>query len=287
MPLGQHQQSSTMREYCAPVTSLLAMLFRSHPTYKTPMPDGLKSSCERLMAYLVAEEADNAAEALHKVLQQLWFTRHSEQGPAVQCDPTIQYVAMVSINESLGFKEPKHITSVIAKLERAIRLTVVQEIHNIVQQEHVSQDEACDRLSCWFTEKTQSTFNSLRSLQHRASAIAFDTIALPKVWWTDRDHYLTMLYEGNILKFSDICGMFHKIEKDAVHMWEHDILLGMPLQVPSSGLVDNLSNSAVGYSFIEDGRNPHLQDKHAFLKAVLNSPEVKAGFFIEQSGQMI
>lgn len=57
--------------------------------------------------------------------------------------------------------------------------------------------EAMDTLAPWITEKYDSTFNSLRSLQHRATSIAESTMALPSMYWLDREHFQTMLYEGS------------------------------------------------------------------------------------------
>ncbi|KAG6893165.1 hypothetical protein C0993_001865, partial [Termitomyces sp. T159_Od127] len=144
------------------------------------------------------------------------------------------------------------------------------------------------RLEPWITEKYDSTFNSLRSLQHRATAIAESTMSLPRVWWLDRQNFQTMLFEGTPIAFEDIKKVFVDIEQDLVQRWEEDVLCGLQLECSYSNLTDDLTNTAVGYSFLSDRRNPFAAVKDSLITAVLDHPTLRKRFIAwESPGQII
>ncbi|KAG6874820.1 hypothetical protein C0992_006430, partial [Termitomyces sp. T32_za158] len=130
----------------------------------------------------------------------------------------------------------------------------------------------------WVTEKYDSTFNSLRSLQHRATAIAESTMSLPRIWWLDRQRFQTMLFEGSTIAFEDIRKLFVNIEADLVHTWENDVLCGLKLYCSYSDLADDLTNTAVGYSFINERRNPFIGSRHDLTLAILNDSLLRKRF---------
>ena len=102
-------------------------------------------------------------------------------------DPTEACLELLTLNQDSSFKEPKHVTTIIAKFEHCMHLTCLREIRACAAQYSGIHGEptACDQLQLWFTEKTYLMFTQLHSLQHKASAIAYDTMGLPNVWWTD------------------------------------------------------------------------------------------------------
>ena len=128
---------------------------------------------------------------------------------------------------------------------------------------------ACDALQLWFTEKAYSIFSHLRSLQHRASAIAYNTMGLPHIWWTNTETWTLLKYKGNLISFSDIRTMFKDIEEDLVSTWEKKILWGLMLRVDYADLVDDLTNKDIGYSFLFDSRNPCFQDHTCLVCAII------------------
>lgn len=82
-------------------------------------------------------------------------------------NPTEAGLALMTLNQDGSFKEPKDITSIIAKLEYCMHLTFLKDIRtHTATQPDTTEAAACDALQPWFTEKTYSTFAHLRSLQH-------------------------------------------------------------------------------------------------------------------------
>ena len=172
-----------------------------------------------------------------------------------------------------SLKELKHVTTIIAKLEYCMRLTFLQEIrarvdvknnsdNDIVQGVGVEEGEACDALLDWFIENKHSTFSRLRSLQHRASSIAYDTTGLPNIWWTDMVHWKSMLFKGNPIHFEDLCQMFRDTETKLIELWEQKVLGGLPPESLTAEyhhldhrIADDLTDKGVSYTFIADRRN--------------------------------
>ncbi|KIN97290.1 hypothetical protein M404DRAFT_32390 [Pisolithus tinctorius Marx 270] len=141
----------------------------------------------------------------------------------------------------------------MAKFECCMCLTFLQEIHHCTQSEpQRDQLEHCLDMENFFVEKTHYTFSHLHSLQHRASALAYDTMSLPQVWWTDTKTWQTMLYRGEEVRFADLCNVFQEVEAKLVQVWEQDIRVGY------DKMADDLVNKDVGYSFLSYLRNPQL-----------------------------
>ena len=146
-----------------------------------------------------------------------------------------------------SFRSPVQTTPYIAKLIYCLRLVFLIAIHT-----KNKGTQSCDLYSPWFTEKVDSTFNTLYTLQHHASALAYSETLMPRIVWTDRTTYRTMRYKGTPISFNGLQSVFSKMEEDAIKCWENDVLMQLPLQVKYDQLFDDLSNTTVDYSFFSD-----------------------------------
>ena len=122
------------------------------------------------------------------VLLKAWLTtwKKEPEGQTI-VDPMEACLALLTLNQDGCFKEPKHVTTIIAKFEHCMCLTFLRKIRECAAQYGGIHGEptACNQLQLWFTEKTYLMFAWLCSLQHKASVIVYDTMELPNVWWTD------------------------------------------------------------------------------------------------------
>ena len=83
----------------------------------------------------------------------------------------------MTLNKDGTFKEVKHVTQPVSILEYCMRLRFLKEIRAHADEDSIQEEQtACDGLEPWFTENKLATFTHLRSLQHRASAITYDTM---------------------------------------------------------------------------------------------------------------
>ena len=96
-------------------------------------------------------------------------------------------------------------------------------------------------------------------------------MALPKVWWPEPGSFRTMLFHGDTVKMDDIGKAFAQMEQDMVKIWEKEILLGFKLRVDYDKLVDNMSNTEVGYSLFSDPRNACFKDVSMLLYSTVMS----------------
>ena len=164
----------------------------------------------------------------------------------------------------------------------------LKELRRRSQEEYDGDDEAaCNALQPWFTEKTNSPCSCLCSLQHRASLIAFQMMSMPQILWTDRKRWTELLYKGNKICLEELQGMFAAQEESIVMQWESKILCGISICTCYSNLADDLSNHAVGYSFLTDKRNNCFQDRDALTTAFAKNVDVMKWFGVMRDGRMI
>ena len=275
-----------MKKYIIPVLCLLTMLLREM-WFDTENFNLLLSDLVEMVEN--QEERSHITQKIHQVLLRMWTTSWPKLPNSTRItDPTEAGLALMTLNQDGSFKEPKDVTMIIAKLEYCMRLTFLKEIRTRADsQEGMTEALACDALQPWFTEKTYSTFARLRSLQHRASAIAYDTMGLPHIWWVDTEAWTLLKYKGNPISFSDVRTMFKDMEEDLVSTWENKILRGLPLRAEYADLVDDPTNKDVGYSFLFDSRNSCFQDRARLVRAIVEGQGTFSKFLIQQDGELI
>jgi hypothetical protein len=279
-----HQQGdATLQQYSVPVISMLAMLLRPWGEYKLYLTDTLKLALDRLRETLPPQDTSlgDGALAVLDVLMALWTVKWLPSASGRLQDPTICYLALSMLNADGSLADAKYTTGPIAKLEYCMRLAFLAEMRRLTNADSSLDDEAAfNLLQPWFTEKVDSTFNSLRSLTHRASAIAHTTMSLPRIWWLDRVTWQSMLYMGHTVKFSDIRQVFAALESKAVDLWEKSVLCGLDLRVEYSDLSEDLTEKAVGYSFLTDPRNTCFRHQQDRLMAAILADDGLRGRFV-------
>jgi hypothetical protein len=236
----------------------------------------------RLRQALTTGQPEVIAKRIYQVLLAIWTFKWPSALGRLLVDPTIIHLALSMLENDRSFKHPKHTTGFIAKDEYCMRLVFALKIRcDAIKHPEIDMDETTKALEPFFREKVESTFNSLRSLTHRASSIVYASMALPRIWWVDRIDFKSLLYRGDLITIDDIKKCFHTMDKDMVTQWEEQILCGTKLYVDYEYLADDLSNMRVGYSFLTDPRNKNLQDHKLALSSVfLTDPELRKRFTV-------
>lgn len=279
---------TTMKSYIGPVVCILAMLLR----HMWPWVESVNFIIADLVDMLQDKaEESQVVQQVHKLLLKIWTTTWPKATNTTRItDPTVAGLALLTLNQDGSFKEPKDVTKIIAKLEYCMRLTFLKEIRARTDTllEGTTEAMACDALQPWFTEKTYSTFSRLRSLQHSASAISYNTMGLPHIWWTDTKNWTSLKYKGNSIAFSDICDIFQDVEQDLVTIWENKVMRGLSLRVNYANLVDDLTNKDVGYSFLFDpGNHACFEDRTRLVHAVIKGEGGFSRFLLRQDNELI
>ncbi|KAG6895835.1 hypothetical protein C0992_012212 [Termitomyces sp. T32_za158] len=289
-PFHRHQDHQLrMKEYTSPVIYLLAMLLRKPACMTFQLPLHVAQCLASLESALVKPDSVPLSMHVLRLLIALWTHPFVSTKNQLFPDPTIVCLALMMLEPDGRFKHPKHTTGPIARFEYCMRNAFMIEIYRKVKNNQATTYLLeMDAIAPWITEKYDSTFNSLRSLQHRATAIAESTMALPQIWWLDRQSFQTMLFKGTPISFADIKKLFIQIEEDLVQKWEQDIMCGLKLQCSYSNITDDLTNTAVGYSFISDQHNPFTSMKSNLVLAILDDPVLRKRFISwEQDGHII
>lgn len=279
-PFHKHQDHvQQMKEYALPVTKLIAMLLRNNNTLMFDLPSNVQQNMEDIRHQVNSHTIVELSVPVFYLLQGLW-THTWPRSPLISFpDPTVVCIALMMLQSDGSFANPKNTTPVIAKVEYDMRMVFIVEVHQRAQsgtdKEILKEGMQMER---WYNEKHDSTFNSIRSLQHRASSIAYAQQGLPRIWWLDRRNFRIMLYEGHEINFSHVCAMFQEIEHKAIEIWETNILCGLDLHHNYDLLVDDLTNTEVGHSFLSDQNNPFIKDRDILLNAILAHPHLQNVF---------
>jgi hypothetical protein len=289
-PFHKHQESTTIHQYIVPPLCELGLLLKKSDVYHIPIPEDLNRDIEELWMHLPPQEPGDGLVELHKVFKGLFMRKWTSTEDNPMPCPTIRTLTLLSLQRDGSFAEPKNITGLIAKLERAIQLTCLWELKCLSRSQYGGDDNlACDAIQHWFIEKVESPYSSLRSLQHRASAIAYATTGLPRIWWTDQKEWSSMLYTGTPIHLNQLKTIFVNMEKAVVNVWEEKVLRGLKIQIKYGHLTENLTNKQVGYSFLTDPCNPWFKDRDQLLGAILADPQQRDHFALmdECTGTLI
>ncbi|KAH7918103.1 hypothetical protein BV22DRAFT_985743, partial [Leucogyrophana mollusca] len=289
-PLHKHQEASTIKAYIFPAVSLLSMLLRldGQEAYDLPLSEELEEATEALASDLAEEREARLSDSLHSVFMALWTRKWTRtEANKVPC-PTERALALLTLERDGSYKEPKDVTGIIAKLEWCIRFACLQEIHRTVESEFDGEEEAaCDALVPWFTEKTNSPFSRIRSLQHRATAIALQTMSMPRIWWTDRKGYRSMLYKGDKIELDALAEVFAQMEEKMVKLWEDKVMLGLKMRIDYDRIADDPTNTEVGYSFLTDARNTMFHQRDRLLRALLEDASTRGQVAAMRNGRVV
>ncbi|KAJ7447766.1 hypothetical protein B0H11DRAFT_2248177 [Mycena galericulata] len=273
---AHHQKDKTLKTYATVTTHLLAALLRPSTHYTFPSSADLTTA---LAAFMAVRENTDVQPALHSVLMALWKTNWPSDREQHFPDPTMSFLMLFSLKEGGEFAQPKETTGPLSKLCWAIQLAMVHEIHRLVESaEAPTQMDAWEMVAPFVVEKKMTTFHSLMSLQHYATTLVFQSIALPRIWWLDRDKWQEMLYDGHKITLTQLGEIFDALEKKIIDLWENEVLLGLGLHVKYDDLADDLSQTRNGYSFLDNPSNPFAALDQAFPNAILENPDLLAKF---------
>ncbi|KAG1848267.1 hypothetical protein F4604DRAFT_1502194, partial [Suillus subluteus] len=292
-PFHKHQEKETMRRYILPIVALLAMLIRSDEfsDYHIPMPPDLQclvTALDSSVARNSPYQLTDISLVVHQILMYIWTTKWKRTAENLLPDPTERCLALLTLQKDGSFKEPKDVTGIIAKDEYCIRLAFLTEIRNrVALGEAEDESAAFDQLEPYLTEHNHYTFSRLRSLQHRASSLAYSAAGLPSIWWTDATTWNTMLYKGNHIDLDDVRKMLADTEARLVDLWENSVLKGLHIRIDYDAIADDLTNKDVGYSFLSDPRNPCFSRRDRLLDAFFHNKDIFGHFGVVREGKMI
>ncbi|KAI5996093.1 hypothetical protein EDC04DRAFT_2612803 [Pisolithus marmoratus] len=270
-PFHKHLYKSTMKKYILPVVALLAMLIRQEYTGRPFSGSNNKLMDLLAVLHINGSEGRDALPLIHEGLFEVWTIAWTPQEDKEIVDPTERCLALLTLRQDGSFKEPHDVTGIIAKFEYCMCLTFLQEIHHRIQADPQSDElEHCLALENFFVD-----------------SLAYDTMSLPDVWWTDTKTWKSMLYRGDEIHFADLCKVFKEMEAKLVQIWEEGILMGHDIRVEYDKIADDLINKDVGYSFLSDARNPQLTRQDQLVKKFLQDEATFAHFAMIREGTII
>ncbi|KXN93394.1 ATP-dependent DNA helicase tlh2 [Leucoagaricus sp. SymC.cos] len=262
-PFHAHQNGEkTLDKYIIEPVKLVAFLLRNRGSYSLTLPTSVTSHLERLSSLPPTSPISSFIEPVHDLLFNLWSTVWNPTPENTIGDPTICYLALSSIKEDGSWLAPNLVTPSIAKLEYCIRLTMLRQAHGTPENNVAEQVNHHLR---WTTEKVESTFNSLRTIQHLASSFAYATTSLPSIIWTDNIDSMEFIFKGDKVHLNDIRRMLRSINTSTYDGLVQNVFLGHEFRVDYDHIADDLTNPTPGYSLFDDPRNSQFQQHRCTL----------------------
>lgn len=284
-PFGSHLLDDTLAAYASHTVALIATLLRGASTqgFRLNSTAILRARLEELRTALNEPKSlGPIANGVHAVLLELWTNAWEPASGCHIVDPTMQWIALHLLRPDGSFNTPANLTGVLAKFSYFIRLTLAGTI--LLKTHDEDGQRVMDDMVVFATVKgfcrvgVESTFNSVRSLQHLASAISYLTMGLPHVWWVDGEGFTQMLYKGERVDLDQLRLLVAEMERDLVRIWEDEVLMGLKVHVDWSQAVDDMSNREVGYSCLSNPKNKCFEEKNMLGTLILNTPHLRQRF---------
>lgn len=87
-----------------------------------------------------------------------------------------------------------------------------------------------------------------------------------------------MLYNSSEIVLANVCKMVSALETDMKTLFEEDVMLGCPQRASHNALVDDIPETRLGYSFLEDKRNGLQAYRHTLLNHIVRTPHLSSQF---------
>ena len=133
-------------------------------------------------------------------------------------------------------------------------------------------------LEDWNCQGRPSTFDTLYSLQHLVSFIAYQTLSLFVFTWYNDQQTKFVWHRAKIT-----LSMFHEMGQELMQLTYETFFDKVFLKIDwnvSRYLVDNLSNTSPRYSFVTNAQNSKYYDRMAFMYEIMEIPYLQEEFVI-------
>ncbi|KAJ3527051.1 hypothetical protein NMY22_g9922 [Coprinellus aureogranulatus] len=172
------------------------------------------------------------------------------------------------------FAHPRDVTPTIAMLFRAIRLTVLKELHKRMEKSGCEEVTEMDELRPYVQSHQTTTFADLTSLQKFATRIVMATLSFPKVLFPDRSdgNYDNMRFEGEPISVQQLQKIYAHLQDKLMDLWQNSILMGCILRVNYGTLSDVLSSTKAGDCLLDNPSNPFSKHFNDLWNIILNTP---------------
>jgi len=124
----------------------------------------------------------------------------------------------------------------------------------------------------FFSESGFTIFAEIQEKWHYIANQSYSILRMPRVWWQD-DRGAEMILDGRLIAMSAFRALYMKLIHNTREMLHDKVLLGLqPPDLSRKHTVDDLSNTDIGYSFIEDPGNDFKREG-MFLSRAMTDPK--------------
>lgn len=275
-PIHVHQQTETDKNYAQVLVHLICAILRGGPPC---LPFPTSPTVDHAVA---AVKHSPSVDTLHALLASLWLNPWEDDNNKY-ADPTLCFLALHLLNDDGVFKPPHLVTPIIARITRMIRLTALRECHRLVGSgQSTTLRESLDQVLPYLYDGSGvCTMQTLRYHQRLATTLANSTPGLPRIVYhrAYKNDFTTFYYCGNLVSIPTLQTLFAALEQEAIRVWNDEVMLGIPLNVPIGQPPDNLLDTTKGYSCFHRPQS-QFQTQFSLLGRNILQDEVHRAQFI-------
>ncbi|RPD67669.1 hypothetical protein L226DRAFT_577055 [Lentinus tigrinus ALCF2SS1-7] len=297
-PFGPHQMGDTQQAYRQLFTQFIIFLIRiadSTSNYDLKLPvdvqEALQEFQQLALTPTASYQASGVQEFICNILIALWTKTYPPVGRTLFNDPTIRFIMHTQVKPDLSLKDPHQVTGILAKMTYCMRLAFLAYAHQQFDPETPENTLATEvrSLQPWFTVGQESTFHTIRSLQHRASALVMSSQNEPNMAWKDGSDYTVMIFKGGQVSLPNLISCQAALEDRSIHILLHDLLFDHNFSIDISRLRDDMGNSDPDYSLFTDRVNrPVLGPVDRLAQHILDTPALCERFVLAiENGEVI
>ena len=274
------------------------------------LPEAVVNSLEVLRMEMFSPPStsgeDEEDDLLLMVLVELWSYRYTSIGRTHSNDPTIRFIMHTQVNPDMSLKDPHQVTGIFAKFTYCMvcslvyylakadcvqRLAFLAIAHRQLDPQDPDDSLArqVKRWQQWFTVGEESTFHTIRSLQHRASALVMSSQNEPNMAWKEDSDHTVLIFKGAEVSLSNLVKCQGALEDYSVSMLLNDLLFGNHFPIDISKLRDDMGNSVPGYSLFTDRLNHSvLGPVDQLAQHILDTPTLRDRFVLTvEDGEVV
>lgn len=125
-------------------------------------------------------------------------------------------------------------------------------------------------------------FSYIQELSHFINRLSMNSVQMPRIMWQN-DEDLEFIFDGRLFTMAAFQAMYAKLLARTMILLHDRVLLGLALpNIHEGRIVDILSNTAPGYSFLTD-KNNQFHRYTQFLIRAMTDPSTSRNQFSYQA----
>jgi hypothetical protein len=280
---GVLYNEKSFENYMRLFAPFLSMVLRSieEPLdcYPVPLSQTQLSAAKALLDALKADkDPSDVVTLLHNLSFQLLCTSSIEVGIDSFLCPLKRFIIISNLKHDGGFEEPVAITPKLAPLKWFTRATLMMEIIALAEASDKDVWKPLVKLEDLVHIGQPTPFGRLSQIMSHAFSAARQCRQLPRVVWEPNQNEV-LHFDGEPISIPKLGSEMRDLANDVRTQMESKLFFNLKLpKIDKSKIVDPLTETKDGFSFLTSEHNQFALHPHALFHAISNDPILSARF---------